>query len=1085
MYYQKYLKYKQKYLLLKQLAIKQTGGHTPDISILKNISLFPKDDVIDDFLNPIYGAYWNISGAIENYYRFQSNDPISILIRKTFTMIEVTSEVKLTESLSKNFTVDDFAKFLSYLYLKKTFSHVPLRTIDDKQYGIKELIKNIEELKLANEEKVLIINKNVKKHYDNNFVKIKINELDDRISLDIPPQNPENKHAELLHTLKEYLKETEKITVVPTFENNIKEYFPDTYTKILSPEVFYVILSALWWKLNNKQGIYDYYASLNKYLLNSMKITIPPDYVNMVYIEDDLKPDVELKSFEHTLASIYKNMYASIKLFNQDWVNYTKNICVTRPKPTCTTRADFNCTFPDCGESVLRSFINIIVFSKEERKFSQTILEKLGAIKEVKDFYRTFDTIEKQLDPNATYKINDELTLNARDAWGLIVSNKPGIKYIDKCTLHTGSEYKYEINSGIDEEGNINMIALMKKLLEHMPELNNKEAWSELGIDIQNNLNNDSGLGYIIISNLLGTYVMNFIPGHYEISQRIKSENFLIDYTNFIDKKPYIEILLRNDKRIKELFIESNKYKYLIKYNSDSLIKLFNECGNEIDDDMYNIIFDYMIKNYDHDKLRRIYVRLSKIKIIDVSKMKKVNIQITLVDNKMSTTDKSEVIGFNNVTNCDFVAKFTNLQTLKFGHFFDKDLGNCLNNLTNLQTLIFDYYFDRPLLNSLDNLKNLRSLEFGYKFNQPLLQSLDNLKNLHSLKFGYEFNQPLLHSLDNLKNLQHLIFGDYFDQPLADIIDMLPNLRTLELGNKFRNQNDELFVKLTRLETLKLGPGAELRDDSLLVLTSLRTLNLSELRSQSFMYPNRELADDSLYTLTKLENLFLPNSHTKRIKNLLGNLTNLQSLILGYDFNVPLLDSLYGLTNLKKLEFGAFNRSLEQSLCKLDKLETLKFGAFNKKFDNSLEKLTNLRTLELGSHYDQPLENSLNELTNLQNLTFSLDFNFPLKDSLKKLTNLQNLTFGFMFDKPLGDSLENLTNLQNLTFGENFNEPLENSLKNLTNLLKLTFKTMFDQPLENSLEGLTKLEYLILNKRFDKPLDKLKTKLPNLKIIKE
>jgi hypothetical protein len=106
MYYEKYLKYKEKYLSLKnRLKISQTGGDmVRDVSLLKNINFFKcprsyqpytkdmiensyksKEDYLDDrsyltlqdvynllsdHLCLVHGFIWNNTGLIKNYYKF-------------------------------------------------------------------------------------------------------------------------------------------------------------------------------------------------------------------------------------------------------------------------------------------------------------------------------------------------------------------------------------------------------------------------------------------------------------------------------------------------------------------------------------------------------------------------------------------------------------------------------------------------------------------------------------------------------------------------------------------------------------------------------------------------------------------------------------------------------------------------------------------------------------------------------------------------------------------------------------------------------------------------------------------------------
>ena len=103
MYYEKYLKYKEKYLELKnRLKISQTGGDmVRDVSLLKNINFFKcpdgsksyteemiegnyesskindscflDDQSINDLLSNhlclVHGFIWNNTGLLQNYYK--------------------------------------------------------------------------------------------------------------------------------------------------------------------------------------------------------------------------------------------------------------------------------------------------------------------------------------------------------------------------------------------------------------------------------------------------------------------------------------------------------------------------------------------------------------------------------------------------------------------------------------------------------------------------------------------------------------------------------------------------------------------------------------------------------------------------------------------------------------------------------------------------------------------------------------------------------------------------------------------------------------------------------------------------------
>jgi len=98
------------------------------------------------------------------------------------------------------------------------------------------------------------------------------------------------------------------------------------------------------------------------------------------------------------------------------------------------------------------------------------------------------------------------------------------------------------------------------------------------------------------------------------------------------------------------------------------------------------------------------------------------------------------------------------------------------------------------------------------------------------------------------------------------------------------------------------------------------------------------------------------------------------------------------------------------------KLKELFFN-FDQPLGNSLNHLDNLESLEFGNKFNQPLGNSLDKLINLKSLKFfsvNSKFNQPLGNSLDKLIKLESLKLGWDYTQPLGISLDKLINLKTL-----------------------------------------------------------------------
>jgi phage-related protein len=107
-----------------------------------------------------------------------------------------------------------------------------------------------------------------------------------------------------------------------------------------------------------------------------------------------------------------------------------------------------------------------------------------------------------------------------------------------------------------------------------------------------------------------------------------------------------------------------------------------------------------------------------------------------------------------------------NLEILSFGKKFNQPLGDSLKCLTKLEYLDLRNFnneglFNQPLGDSLKDLINLKELNFGDNFNQLLGDSLIYLINLEELNFGDNYKQPLGNSLDNLTKLKKINGKEY------------------------------------------------------------------------------------------------------------------------------------------------------------------------------------------------------------------------------------------------------------------------------------------------------------------------------------
>ena len=193
-------------------------------------------------------------------------------------------------------------------------------------------------------------------------------------------------------------------------------------------------------------------------------------------------------------------------------------------------------TFPDCGETSLRNFLNLLLYD-EHKKFNVELLEKLGAVSEFIKFYKTF--------PDCT-GIN---TLASHIKWADVVSNQPEINY---SSSFAGKHFDLDTRP----TGPENMQNLIKKLIPGIDSWATLQATlKKLGITFtfeqkQNGLNNytlkfsiakaketqeakapeaETGQPQKEASEKV-EFVWQFEPGHFELNfgEKRKPDNYVI-----------------------------------------------------------------------------------------------------------------------------------------------------------------------------------------------------------------------------------------------------------------------------------------------------------------------------------------------------------------------------------------------------------------------------------------------------------------------------------------------------------------------------------------------------------------------------
>jgi len=574
-YYLKYLKYKNKYLQLKNIQI---GGDKPFIKNIDAINLFSDPDM-ELYLNPIYGLIMCESGyIINNYYLRESkliDTPESILIKKISKSIP--GSVQPTNDIMLNIRPIDIGHYIAIKYINKN--------------------SNNELINISEKGKILISIDKIKEE-DSNKLKIYITKMN--------KWNPIDKidifyfHI-LLYCLWwvanddegiiEYYEGIEEVFKIfnPYLEDK-KYYINNTYRPIFNENS----------NGNSKNTLHGmipssiaHNESESKIVLSQGSTNEPENNLSNVARNESSseEPSPNKHSFEEI---VFKIVDKPFKIFNQEWA---KDFCGNGKK-----------TYPDCGEVTARNLINLICF--KENKFDIGILQGFGAIEELKQYYSVFSNFELQSSTEPIDVFDEQL--NARDAWSKLIIEyaNNNLVLLKSCE---GTNQKFELNAGLALDGQrSNFLQLIKNLL---PDI---EDFSSIKTDnIKNSIksindNTNNGIGIIDIEhNIYENIVIHCETGHYYME--FKDNNEAIEYDHFEeDKKFFIEILLNKS-------IDSVNYIYN-KFNSELLVQILNkdtiaeEENNKlnsiiINDDLKENLFELSItEQYDSDTRRRIYI---------------------------------------------------------------------------------------------------------------------------------------------------------------------------------------------------------------------------------------------------------------------------------------------------------------------------------------------------------------------------------------------------------------------------------------------------------------------------------------------
>jgi len=804
-YYEKYLKYKYKYLQLKN---KQFGGDKPLIENINSINLFT-DEQMEKFLNPIYGLIMCESGYIlNNFYLYQNK-------------LTDTNESKFIFKISKEIPNS----------VQPTNDIMKLKPIDFGRYiAIKYIFDNNKNFFIITEKNKII--------FPNTDPKINKNDSE----------------------------------ILIKYINKLRKYFPFEKKE---PIYYHIFLYCFWWVANNDTGIVEYYNGINEIFCIVNKYFLK----KYSYIDTNKKPQQtnSFDSFERIIFSITTEQF---KIYNQEW---SKNFCTE-------SKTNKN-TYPDCGESTLRNFVNLLCVNVNGNKFDIDLLKKFNGIKELKEYYTVFNNFTVQSDPNKLEYIYGE-NLNARDAWSKLIISfaNDNVIFLRTCKEKSNHYNHFELNAGLAQDRKTsNFFQIIKNLLPGINE------WTDIKTDTINNIEDKTikGVGEILINhNKYGNIIIHCHPGHYYM--KLEPINNKINYNHLNPKqKEIIEILLN-----KESSISIGNYLW-IKFDSNLLVQMF--YNNITSSDLKMKLLELsMMEQYDSDVRRRIDVDVDvNEKFLDILSEKYENNEII---NEYTYLCKD----FN------FVKKIPKLSHLNCKLKDNKITSIDLSPLSNVKS-IGDYFMEGCTdLTSIDlsELSKVESIGYNFMNDCPKLTSIDlsPLSNVIEIKSSFMNRCTGLTSIDlsGLSKVESIGYNFMNDCPKLEQIDLSPLSNVKSIGDDFMNK----CTGLTSIDLSGLSNITSIGYNFMNECTGLTSIDLSGLSKvesigQNFMNGCTNLKQIDLSPLSNVKSIgddFM-NKCTGLTSIDLSGLSNVKSIRHNFMNGCTGLTSidLSGLSNVKSI----------------------------------------------------------------------------------------------------------------------------------------------------------------------------------------
>ena len=890
------------------------GGDTPMPQIIKHVNFFRDEDStnygdIEEYLNPIYGVIMCESGYIENNYYLAKERELRKLVAQPQQQQQQDQEEEKKESGESQVEEQEEEERDMSITPEMEAILKMSTVVSPNVKPNKDIMQHFSPYMYGRYIAILYVYTYV---YSNlNLTKEKISKLYRSI---IPKKSVQPKDT--LHTLSYAIyKELTDELVTEMKEKNEKVNFSKLFGSYLhvvkkpldkeenvkpSKEIFHILLYCLWWVSNNMEGVKEYYRGINFTFERINKTILKGDIslklfpiVNITEeeqvekVEKEEKKEEEegvplatsKKSFEYIVEEI---VYKPFKVINYGRVNSFQNV-------------DSGPIYPDCVETTMRNFINLILF--DGSKFKLEILSENKVNENTIKYYETFPSFDSQMS-NVKKDIYGK-ELDAKDAWSYLIIHhaKENIDFVNGT---------YEVNSGCMSKDNskTNFIQLLQNLLSPAminPE-NIKEKLPELNTLIYSvRDSNDAfkkGLGKIEINYVSSKkkYIVefDFTKRHSESCVKIeRSESKLKKNDDAYKDNQYILYLSDPVSNIRKI----NDENYLrFKYTSEALVNIYNKHING------NNFLELLTSELGNPDAR------SRVKIY--------------AGDEMVLKDKLKYI--NHMVN-DFIYVSDDFK------FVDK-----IPHLTSLNHEFKNKYSIKKLPD-LTPLERFTSIGNGFAKDCYMLSEIDlrTLTNLRSIGNGFASECSSLKTFELSKDLVSI--GNHFaDGCKLTKIDLNPFIKLESIGTHFAASCHMLdSIVLSNLPNLqKIGSNFAANCKNLLsiTLTNLPVLKIIGSSDESnFAFNCENLLRITLTNLPELETIgsFFAFGCNKLTTVELSGLSKLHTIGTNFAFNSDVSSiSLINLPELKTIGesfFGYCNSIKSVKLINVPKLPNRDF----------------------------------------------------------------------------------------------------------------------------------------------------------------